>query len=145
MTAAGFEHYEVSNFARPGYRARHNSAYWRGVPYVGLGPSAHGFDGDRRRWNASAYAEWVRAVAGGRDPLAGDEGLDGDARAAESVYLGLRTRDGLALREGEGARAARWVDAGWGELDGQRLRLSALGWLRLDGIAADLTALRSRS
>lgn len=145
LTGAGFEHYEVSNFARPGRRARHNSAYWRGVPYLGLGPSAHGFDGERRRWNASAYAEWVRTLGAGCDPIAGDEGLDADARVAESVYLGLRTSDGLALAPGEVERVRRWVDAGWGELDGDRLRLSAAGWLRLDSLAADLTSLRSHS
>jgi oxygen-independent coproporphyrinogen-3 oxidase len=144
LTAAGYEHYEVSNFARPGRRARHNSAYWRGVPYLGLGPSAHGFDGRRRRWNASAYAEWARTVARGQDPMAGDEAIDGDAAAAEMVYLGLRTRDGLVLAPGEAERAGRWVDAGWGELDGDRLRLTAAGWLRLDSLAADLTAFRSR-
>ena len=144
LTAAGYEHYEVSNFARPGRRARHNSAYWRGVPYLGLGPSAHGFDGRRRRWNASAYAEWARTVAAGQDPIAGDEAIDGDAAAAEMVYLGLRTRDGLVLAPGEAERAGRWVDAGWGELDGDRLRLTAAGWLRLDSLAADLTAFRSR-
>jgi oxygen-independent coproporphyrinogen-3 oxidase len=144
LTAAGYEHYEVSNFARPGRRARHNSAYWRGVPYLGLGPSAHGFDGRRRRWNASAYAEWARTVAAGRDPMAGDEAIDGDAAAAEMVYLGLRTRDGLVLAPGEAERAGRWVDAGWAELDGDRLRLTAAGWLRLDSLAADLTAFRSR-
>ena len=144
LTAAGYEHYEVSNFARPGRRARHNSAYWRGVPYLGLGPSAHGFDGRRRRWNASAYAEWARTVAAGQDPIAGDEAIDGDAAAAEMVYLGLRTRDGLVLASGEAERTGRWVDAGWGELDGDRLRLTAAGWLRLDSLAADLTAFRSR-
>ncbi len=141
---AGFEHYEVSNFARPGHRARHNSAYWSGVPYLGLGPSAHGFDGQRRRWNASAYADWVRRLARREDPMAGDEPIDADARVAEAVYLGLRTGDGLRLEPGEAERAARWVVAGWGELDGDRLRLSAQGWLRLDALAADLTSLRSR-
>lgn len=145
LAAAGFDHYEVSNFARPGHRARHNSAYWRGVPYLGLGPSAHGFDGARRRWNASAYAEWVRTLDAGHDPLAGDESIDGDARVAESVYLGLRTRDGLQLVPEDGARVGRWVDAGWAELDGERLRLTVAGWLRLDALAADLTAIRSRS
>lgn len=145
LAAAGYEHYEVSNFARPGHRARHNAAYWRGVSYLGLGPSAHGFDGRRRRWNASAYAEWVRALAAGRDPMAGDEAIDAEARMAEEVYLGLRTRDGLALTPGEIGRAARWVDAGWAELDDARLRLTAAGWLRLDALAADLTSLRSRS
>ena len=145
LSAAGFEHYEVSNFAQPGRRARHNSAYWRGVPYLGLGPAAHGFDGRRRRWNASAYAEWVRTVGAGCDPVAGDEGLDAAARGAEAVYLGLRTSDGLPLVPGEAARVARWVDVGWATLDEERLRLTATGWLRLDSLAADLTSFRSRS
>ena len=144
LGAAGYEHYEVSNFARPGHRARHNSAYWRGVPYLGLGPSAHGFDGRRRRWNVGAYAQWVHTLTTGRDPMEGDESIDRDARTAEAVYLGLRTRDGLALDVGEFERAARWVEAGWANVDGDRLRLSAAGWLRLDALAADLTALRSR-
>lgn len=144
LGAAGFEHYEVSNFARPGHRARHNSAYWRGVPYLGLGPSAHGFDGARRRWNAAAYAEWVRRLADGSDPIEGDEPIDADARWAEAVYLGLRTADGLAVYPEERSRVQRWVDAGWGTVEGDCLRLTAAGWLRLDALAADLTAFRSR-
>lgn len=143
LAAAGFEHYEVSNFARPGRRARHNSSYWTGVPYLGVGPGAHGFDGRERRWNVGAYAAWVRALAAGCDPVEGAEQLDPGAREAEGVYLGLRTTDGLVLRPGEEARVARWVAAGWGEVDGGRLRLTPTGWLRLDALAADLTAFRS--
>ena len=60
LTAAGLEHYEVSNYGRPGRRSRHNSAYWSGVPYVGLGPAAHGFDGAVRRWNARALRGLAR-------------------------------------------------------------------------------------
>jgi len=144
MGAAGFEHYEVSNFGRPGRRSRHNSSYWRGVPYVGLGPAAHGFDGGVRRWNAAAYVEWVRQLDTGADPVAGQERLQPSDRAAESVYLGLRTSDGLLLEPGEAARVGPWIDQGWGTLDGARLRLTAAGWLRLDALAADLTVLRSR-
>lgn len=145
LAAAGYEHYEVSNFAKPGRRARHNAAYWSGAPYLGLGPSAHGFDGAERRWNVPAYAAWVRAVADGRDPVEGRETLDADMRTAESVYLGLRTTDGLVLHAAETTRAARWQDAGWAERVGDRLRLTAPGWLRLDALAADLTVARSRS
>ncbi|HEY0779130.1 MAG TPA: radical SAM family heme chaperone HemW [Gemmatirosa sp.] len=145
LTAAGYEHYEVSNFARPGHRARHNSAYWSGAPYLGLGPSAHGFDGAVRRWNESAYARWLPRVVGGADPVAGCDPLDGDALTTEAVYLGLRTIDGLELRADEGPRVDRWVGAGWAERDGSRVRLTATGWLRLDALAADLTAVRSRS
>jgi oxygen-independent coproporphyrinogen-3 oxidase len=144
MRGAGFEHYEVSNFGRPGRRSRHNSSYWQGVPYVGLGPAAHGFDGVTRRWNAASYTEWVRMLAAGEDPAAGDETLTPADRVAETVYLGLRTTDGLALEPDEESRVRAWIDAGWAGLDGDRLRLTATGWLRLDALAADLTVLRSR-
>ena len=144
LTAAGLEHYEVSNFGRPGCHSRHNRSYWRGVPYAGLGPGAHEFDGARRRWNVGAYAGWVRALAEGRDPIEGEETLTTQNRLAEEVYLGLRTSDGLRLREEELATASAWERAGWGRVDGGVLRLTPLGWLRLDALAAALTDRRSR-
>ncbi len=151
LTAAGYEHYEVSNYAKPGRRAVHNSAYWRAVPYLGLGPSAHGFDGHVRRWNRSAYAHWTAMLAEGVDPVEGTEALSEANRMAETVYLGLRTSDGLVLEAPELGRVASWVDAGWAELKTSpgasmpRLVCTPLGWLRLDALAADLTAFRSGS
>ncbi len=149
LRAAGFEHYEVSNFERPVRRARHNSAYWQNVPYLGIGPSAHGFDGSERRWNQAALASWESALSAGVDPVEGAETLTSQNREAEMVYLGLRTIDGLELREGEEARVATWRRQGWiesvDETAGSRIRCTASGWLRLDALAADLTALRSRS
>jgi len=145
LLSAGFEHYEVSNYGKPGRRSRHNSAYWSGAPYLGLGPSAHGFDGKVRRWNASAYAEWNRRVESGVDPIDGSEEIGESERLAESVYLGLRTADGLAIRQNEAKTVSEWIRAGWGTLDQDVLRLTPLGWLRLDSIAATLTSLRSRS
>ena len=149
MTAAGFRHYEVSNFARPGRESRHNRSYWRGVPYLGLGPSAHGFDGAIRRWNVAPYAAWQRAVVAGIDPVEGREALTGANRLAEAVYLGLRTSAGLDLSVEEIARVQPWVEAGWGTLirDGAHTRFTctADGWLRLDALAADLTAFRDDS
>ncbi|HEX6630412.1 MAG TPA: radical SAM family heme chaperone HemW [Gemmatimonadaceae bacterium] len=145
LAAAGYEHYEVSNYARPGYRSRHNSSYWSGVPYAGLGPSAHEFDGVSRRWNVAAYADWVRRLREDVDPVEGSELLTAENRQAEAVYLGLRTTDGLPLREDEAAVVAPWVAAGWGTVDAGRLRLTPVGWLRLDSLAASLTARRSRS
>lgn len=145
LVAAGFEHYEVSNFARPGRRAQHNSAYWSHVPYAGLGPSAHEFDGARRRWNAAPYADWERRLEQKADPVEGSEVLSPGDRTAEAIYLGLRTSAGLALREDELEHVTRWTAAGWGEVDSApRLRLSPAGWLRLDALAADLTLIRSR-
>ncbi|HMS02348.1 MAG TPA: radical SAM family heme chaperone HemW [Gemmatimonadaceae bacterium] len=145
LTAAGFDHYEVSNYGRPGHHARHNSAYWQGVPYLGLGPSAHGFDGTRRRWNVAAYAAWDAAVRAGTDPFGGDEPLDADARLAEAVYLGLRTRDGLRTEPDDASLLVTWEAEGWVEptTDG-RWRCTPTGWLRLDALAAALTSRRSR-
>ena len=145
LGTAGFEHYEVSNFALPGHAARHNSAYWRGVPYAGLGPGAHEFDGQSRRWNVDAYVDWLRRLTAGEDPIGGSEVLDDSNRASEDVYLGLRTCSGLRLTGAELVRAQPWVAAGWGTVRGDELVLSPSGWLRLDSLAADLTVVRSRS
>jgi oxygen-independent coproporphyrinogen-3 oxidase len=144
LGAAGYDHYEVSNFARAGFHSRHNSSYWHGSAYAGLGPSAHGYDGRERRWNVAPYAEWVRRAAAGADPVEGAETLTDENRTAEQVYLGLRTRTGVVLTQPELQHVAPWVHAGWAELDGTRLRLTALGWLRLDALAASLTHFRSR-
>jgi oxygen-independent coproporphyrinogen-3 oxidase len=145
LTSAGFEHYEVSNYARPGRRAVHNAAYWASVPYVGLGPAAHEFDGESRRWNARAYTEWLKLLAENRDPMGGSEILSEENRIAEQVYLGLRSDRGLAIRPEEPAIVKRWVDAGWATLSPEGvLRCTAEGWLRLDSLAAALTNHRSR-
>jgi oxygen-independent coproporphyrinogen-3 oxidase len=145
LIAAGFEHYEVSNYGQPGRHSRHNWAYWRRVPYAGLGPSAHEFDGGRRRWNADAYAHWVERLSSGEDPVGGTEELISTQEIAEEVYLGLRTSAGLMVSAEEREYADRWIKAGWATVGSDaRLRLSSLGWLRLDSIATDLTALRSR-
>jgi oxygen-independent coproporphyrinogen-3 oxidase len=146
---AGYAHYEVSNYARPGHRAVHNSAYWAGVPYIGLGPSAHGFDGTVRRANTDAYAAWARMLLDGQDPVGTTESLTEDNRAAETVYLGLRTAEGLAVSARELVHVARWIAEGWVEVrhddTGARLVCTVTGWLRLDALAADLTAFRSGS
>jgi oxygen-independent coproporphyrinogen III oxidase len=140
MSAAGFEHYEVSNFGLPGKASRHNSAYWSGVPYAGVGPSAHSFDGTTRRWNVSAYTEWVKRLANARPVIAGEETLTDENRGAEKVYLGLRKATGLEV---DGARLEvldPWRTAGWAQFSKGQLRLTPLGWLRLDSLAADLIA-----
>jgi oxygen-independent coproporphyrinogen-3 oxidase len=145
LVGAGFDHYEVSNYGLRGHRARHNSAYWSGAAYLGLGPSAHGFDGRSRRWNAPAYVEWLNRVGRGEDPREGHETLTAAERESEAVYLGLRTTDGLGIREDEIKTVTPWIEAGWATLAEGILTLSAQGWLRLDSIAAALTSIRSRS
>lgn len=149
LSASGYAHYEVSNFAREGHRARHNSAYWHHLPYLGVGPSAHGYDGVSRRWNLAAYPAWESALVGHADPISGSEELTHENRIAEAVYLGLRTSDGLELSRDEAERLKAWFTAGWLEWiesgDVGRARCTPNGWLRLDRLAADLTSLRSRS
>lgn len=145
LGAAGFSHYEVSNYSLAGRPSRHNSAYWSGAAYVGIGPSAHGFDGSVRRWNHSAYVDWIDAVAAGNDPIQGHEHLTRDNRLAEEIYLGLRTSRGVVLEEAAMAHVAPWIAEGWAAADGdRRIVLTPRGWLRLDALAADLTAFRSR-
>lgn len=143
FTAAGYEHYEVSNFARPGYQACHNRAYWAGVPYAGVGPAAHEFDGEVRRWNAAAYAQWLATVRNGRDPIAGSERLTPGNRVSERVYLELRTTTGTVLTDEEIPLVRPWLDAGWGRVEEGRLVLTALGWLRLDSLAVALAEART--
>ena len=144
LTSVGFQHYEVSNFGKPEHHSRHNTAYWEGVPYAGLGPSAHEFDGVSRRWNIAPYAEWITRLSGNADPVEASEELTAENRMAEDIYLGLRTSRGLVLFDAETARTEAWVDAGWAKrcID-NRIVLTPHGWLRLDALATDLTHVRS--
>jgi len=144
LASAGFAHYEVSNFARPDHESRHNSAYWRRVPYLGIGPSAHSFDGAARRWNEREYAAWKMRAKRGEDPVAGVELLNKENERAEVVYLGLRTSEGLSTTAGDERVVEQWGTRGWAEVSGGRVVLTAEGWLRLDSLAAALTAERSR-
>ncbi|MGQ0764159.1 MAG: radical SAM family heme chaperone HemW [Gemmatimonadota bacterium] len=144
LGAAGYEHYEVSSFALPGRRSRHNSSYWTGAPYAGVGPSAHGFDGLVRRWNLRAYTAWLAAVRSGTDPVGGRESLSAEQQELERLYLGLRTWQGVAARASDEVLLTGWVEAGWGILREGRIVLTALGWLRLDALVAALTVHRSR-
>lgn len=96
LTDAGYEHYEVSNYALPGRRARHNASYWDGTPYIGLGPAAHSFRDDVREWNAGNLATWLDELAAPERAPARRERLDARQRGLEILALGLRTRDGIA-------------------------------------------------
>lgn len=144
LGTAGFEHYEVSNFARPGRRSRHNSSYWTGVPYAALGPSAHAFDGRVRSWNVAAHADWERRLRSGESIIAGSEQLTAENRLSERVYLGLRTTDGLRANDAELQLARPWLAAGWAEITNKTIVLTATGFLRLDALAASLTLAESR-
>ncbi len=100
LESAGYEAYEVSNFARaPEHRSRHNQKYWRHQPYLGLGPSAHSFDGRARSWNERSFFAWERRLLEGRVPTAGRAELDDRDLLLETLMLRLRTREGVDLEE----------------------------------------------
>ncbi|WP_018628370.1 radical SAM family heme chaperone HemW [Niabella aurantiaca] len=146
LQAAGYEHYEVSNFAKPGFRSRHNSAYWKGTPYYGLGPAAHSFNGDVRRWNIANNQQYIRAIRSGTIPYE-EEVLTPIQKQNEYVMIALRTIEGLELKKlGKEAQqqilkqATRHVARGLLIVDNARIRLTKEGKLFADGIAADLFA-----
>jgi oxygen-independent coproporphyrinogen-3 oxidase len=134
LTAHGYEHYEVSNAAKPGHRAVHNSAYWRRAPFIGLGPSAHSGFGRERRWNVRDWAAYERLLEAGRSPLEGSELLDSQSIGLEELYLGLRTHEGLAAHRIPDATTHAWESQGWALQVGGRIQLTSEGWLRLDAL-----------
>ncbi|MCL2511461.1 MAG: coproporphyrinogen III oxidase family protein [Bacteroidales bacterium] len=95
---AGYEHYEISNFSKAGYASKHNSAYWNGKPYLGVGPAAHSFDGNTRRWNVSKISDYCQAIAQSQLP-ATIEVLNEANRYNEFIMLKLRQKSGLMLSD----------------------------------------------
>lgn len=143
LVAAGFDHYEVSNFARPGHMSRHNWLYWDGSDYLGVGPSAHSYLAGERIWNVFRWNRYREAAAGGESVREGRERLDADRRRLERVWLDLRTTRGLEpadiVSSDVEARLDAWRAEGWVESD-TRLRLTPAGWLRLDALAAEVAS-----
>ena len=143
LAACGYHFYEVSNAARNGHRSRHNSAYWSGQPYLGLGPAAHSFDGRARRWNLTGWDSYRRAVAAGQPTVEAEEVLTEEQRELERLYLALRTDRGLplaSLYRPLPPSIAHWVEQGWAEISDERLVCRPEGWLRLDALIRDLTS-----
>jgi len=142
LSVVGYQFYEVSNASLPGFRSQHNSAYWSGQPYVGLGPAAHSFDGTTRRWNLRAWEAYRRAIAEGRSAVESEERLTDEQRELEAIYLGLRTVEGLPLAAASPRRPSpppHFAAQGWTIQADGRLKCTPEGWLRLDSIVAELT------
>ncbi len=146
--AAGFEHYEISNFAKPGRRSRHNSSYWQGKQYLGLGPSAHSYNGNSRQWNISNNALYLKSIEQNTIPFE-IEYLTATQQLNEYIMTSLRTMEGLSLyhvRQTWGAKnkeqiekdARKFLDAGTLELKNDHLVLTPKGKFFADGIAAAL-------
>jgi len=138
LSVVGYQFYEVSNASMPGFRSQHNSAYWSGRPYLGLGPAAHSFDGTTRRWNLRAWEAYRRAVAEGRSAVESEERLTEEQRALEQAYLGLRTIEGLPVTAFARLRPPLTAQ-GWLEVVDGRVKCTPEGWLRLDSIVNEIS------
>ena len=145
LEEAGFEQYEISNFARPGFRSRHNSSYWHQVPYVGIGAAAHSFNGrDTRSWNVADIRQYIASIEKGERPSEA-ETLDENTQYDDLITTSMRTREGLDIRalkprykEHLLKRSKRFVDARLLHLDGHHLHLTRAGLYISDGIMSEL-------
>ena len=144
LTAAGYEHYEISNFAKLGFRSRHNSSYWTDVPYIGLGAAAHSYDGQQRRWNIDDINVYIKGIENG-EPAYDYELIDDTTRYNDRVMLALRTCEGLDLqaltpadRDYLLSLADRYIADGLLSNDGRRLRLTRNGLFVSDMVISDL-------
>lgn len=148
LTDAGYEHYEISNFARPGYRSRHNNSYWHQVPYIGLGAAAHSFDLNSRQWNVADLKLYIEEINNGIIPMEREE-LDNDTTFNDIITTALRTSDGIDLNAMEtrlGKRyrntlisaAGKHLEQGLLEIRHDRLRLTAEGIFISDMVMSDL-------
>jgi oxygen-independent coproporphyrinogen-3 oxidase len=99
LPRAGFDQYELSNFARPGFRSRHNEIYWRGLPFFGFGPGAARYIGGRRELNHRSVTTWIKRIEAGQSPIADSEELSPEDRARERIMLGLRRAAGIELSQ----------------------------------------------
>ena len=153
LTAAGFEHYEISNFAKPGYRSRHNSSYWQDIPYIGLGAAAHsytvleGSPSERttvRSWNVADIQQYIKVIERGELPSE-QEVIDADTHYNDRITVALRTCDGLNLttlsdrhRRYCLKEAQRFLDDGLLQLHDNRLTLTRKGLFVSDYIMSTL-------
>ena len=141
----GFEHYEVSNFSKPGQRSRHNSSYWTGVSYIGFGPGSHSYYNGKRRWNKSDLLTYNK---GDWSLVSDEELLKKEDFFNEALMLGLRTSDGIDLEQLESIDPAffdvfsksivKWVKKGDVYLDKNKLICTEKSWFMVDSIIKDL-------
>lgn len=137
LTANGFLHYEVSNFALPGRHSRHNSSYWNDTPYLGLGAAAHSYDGLHRQWNIADLDGYIRqALAHQLSPEI--EHLSDEDRHTERVMLGLRTSQGVAKADIDMHKAKPYLEQGLLEDKGERVAATTEGFHILNRIIEDL-------
>ena len=144
LTAAGYEHYEISNFARPSFRSRHNSNYWNATPYIGLGAAAHSYDGQSRQWNVSDIDRYIASIRSGVVPCE-REVLNDDTRYNDLITTALRTREGIHLPSLEKKyrdylleNARQSLRNGHLAIDGDNIHLTRSGLFISDSVMSDL-------
>ena len=153
MKEAGFEHYEISNFALPGHRSKHNSSYWSGASYLGIGPSAHSFNGTSRQWNIANNSLYIQALKNNELPFE-LETLTAEQQLNEYIMTALRTIEGLNLNRVSNLwgqektaqiliEAKKYLARGDAYVEDHALILTKSGRLLADGIASDLFFLSS--
>jgi oxygen-independent coproporphyrinogen-3 oxidase len=156
LASCGFEHYEVSNYALPGYRSRHNSLYWSHEGYLGFGPSAHSYwcgwplEKPTRWWNFASVGRYCDQILKGEKPVEGNETLEREDLRLEKIFLSLRTggvdleklrqEHGIDLLERCRGKVERYIREKLLLLEQGKLRLTKEGFLLCDGIALDLSA-----
>lgn len=148
LTSNGFIHYELSNFGKPKYFSKHNTSYWLGKPYVGVGPSAHSFNGKERAWNVANNSQYLKAIEKDELPIT-REILSVNDRFNEYIMTGLRTIYGVSLHKvatefGENTHnqllksSKNYIDNGLLEIKNKTLLTTQKGQFLCDGIASDL-------
>ncbi|MGD0339977.1 MAG: radical SAM family heme chaperone HemW [Bacteroidota bacterium] len=148
LTNHGFEHYEVSNYARPGFRSIHNSNYWNHTPYIGFGPSAHSFWEGKRWWNIADVEIYCDLLLKGKSAIAGNEILGREQLLEEAIFLGLRSgginlqhlvdQYGFFMAEPVHSLFNQWINEGLAVQKGAHLRLTSRGYLVCDELCARL-------
>jgi putative oxygen-independent coproporphyrinogen III oxidase len=140
LADAGYRHYEISNWAKPGYGCRHNLGYWERRPYLGLGAGAHSYRDDVRWWNVRPPDAYIDTVARGELPIGGSESLDPSDAYLEEVFLKLRILEGVPASWFEPDRYERFVASGLLHDDLGRLVPTERGMLLLNELVLGLTA-----
>ena len=148
LQAAGYEHYEISNYAIPGFRSKHNSSYWQGIHYIGIGPSAHSYNGNSRQWNVANNALYIQSINNNMLPSE-IEILTMDEQYNEFVMTSLRTIEGINLNKlatifgsdkltYNQQEIIKWMNSGHVIVINNHIILTQTGKLMADGIASDL-------
>ena len=149
LAGAGYVHYEISNWSRPGFECRHNLKYWTGVPYRGFGVSAHSFSKGHRYWNTASLSHYAQMLDAGRLPISGEEELTREMQLEEAFLIGLRRISGFDIwsvaADLDFQYPSEWFnrvceleDGGWIQFDGRCLRLTPAGWLLANGVTEEL-------